>query len=80
MAEKRFGETVPGGRYLNARGQLVNANGARLDDALEAPDATQSAIDLAEEEGIELADVEGTLAGGRIGVDDVRAAIEARDT
>lgn len=41
-------------------------------------DATDAARQLAADSNIDLADVEGTGSGGRITVDDVRVAIEAR--
>lgn len=42
------------------------------------PNATSAAIRIAEAEGIDLATLQGTGADGRITVDDVRAAIDAR--
>lgn len=42
-------------------------------------DATDAAIELAEAEKIDLATVTGTGEGGRIVIDDVRKAVEARD-
>lgn len=40
----------------------------------EGPDATDSARELAQDEGIPLSSIRGTGAGGRITVEDVRAA------
>lgn len=40
------------------------------------PDATEAAKELAEQEGVDLSQVQGTGAGGRITVDDVKAAAE----
>lgn len=42
--------------------------------------ATDAARALAADNDIDLADVEGTGVGGRIIIDDVQAAIEARDS
>ena len=43
-----------------------------------APEATESAAALAKKEGIELSDVKGTGAEGRIKVSDVETALEKR--
>lgn len=39
------------------------------------PDATDAAQELAREQGVDLATVNGTLTDGRIGIEDVRRAI-----
>lgn len=44
-----------------------------------AVEATDSARELAEANDLDLASVTGTLKDGKVGVDDVRAAIAARD-
>lgn len=44
-----------------------------------AVEATDAAVELAEANEIDLATVTGSLKDGKIGVDDVRAAIAARD-
>lgn len=85
--EKRLDETVPGGRYLNTDGQLVDANGEALEGSDGGGgegeggtiDATESARELAAEAGLDLASVEGTGAGGRITKGDVEDAIAAAD-
>jgi pyruvate/2-oxoglutarate dehydrogenase complex dihydrolipoamide acyltransferase (E2) component len=50
------------------------------DEAPEAPagpDATEAAVTLAGEHGLDLAQIKGTGAGGRITVGDVRSAVPA---
>lgn len=53
-------------------GQLVVAYSKDDPYWTEDPPATEAAREMAAERGIDLADVEGTLRGGRIGVGDVQ--------
>lgn len=60
----------------------ADAKEAELPNSPDAPagiKATDKAVELALAEGVDLATVEGTGAGGNIKVSDVLAAIKARD-
>ena len=69
-------ELARSGYRLNASRFGAKAMRGPAENKAAEPDATDAARELAESEGVELAGLEGSGQGGRITVDDVRAALE----
>jgi pyruvate/2-oxoglutarate dehydrogenase complex dihydrolipoamide acyltransferase (E2) component len=63
-------------KYLEAKAARgPSENKAAAPKAQKTPEATAAAETLAKENGLDLSDVKGTGAEGRITVEDVRAAL-----